>query len=68
MKIRPGQFYLLHSGHVAEIEEVSDTRIKYNVNGGPADVLRVHFMSFIKRRWTPPLKRKERRRKWTTSI
>jgi hypothetical protein len=44
MKLRSGQLYLLHSGHVVLIEKVTDCYVEYNINGVPVKVLKNAFL------------------------
>lgn len=61
MKIIAGRFYKLKRGPVVEVTAVGDVKIKYLINGSPAQVLKKHFEIMAEREWAPPARRKPRK-------
>lgn len=68
MKINPGQLWLLKTGAVVEVIEVTELFITYELNGHKPRVLRKHFVEMIKRQWAAPKKRNEKRKKWLVGL
>lgn len=70
MKIRPGQFYLLHADHVVEVKKIEGNSVTYLIDGcqDQDTVSILKFECIIERLWVLPRIRIERREKWTTSI